>query len=524
MPSSRPRNRPASSANPPLIALEHVNVDLGGARVLHDITWSLEAGRHWAVLGANGAGKSTFLRLLRGEIWPAPVGGGVRRYCLDGTLTESPIGVRLHVALVSAEQQTRYMRTDWQMKCWQVAFTGLFDGDLIYHHPQPEQLEQVRTSMAALEIEALWDADFHKLSQGQLRRVLIARALVRRPRVLICDEIGVGLDRASRHTLLGTVERAAYGGVQILMTSHRREELLDVITDQLELVGGRLSSGKGSGKSSGKSAEIEVRDSKFEVRSAEISAEMEVRDSEFEVRSAEISARTNTLDSKVQTSNFLLDLQNVTVALDEGATVVLRDVTWRMNEGEHWMLLGDNGAGKTSLLRLIMGDLWPAEGGCIHRFGERGFTDVWKIKRQIGYVSQELQARYHHDITARQVVGTGFTASVGWLSRLELEQEQRVDEVLAELGLTALAERSLQQMSYGQVRKVLVARALVHRPRLLILDEVFDGLDAHFRAELRTLFERLSATTGILLVSHHDDDTLPCITHRLRIEGGRKTQ
>ncbi|MCX6020053.1 MAG: ATP-binding cassette domain-containing protein [Chloroflexi bacterium] len=506
MPSSRPRNRPASSANPPLIALEHVNVDLGGARVLHDITWSLEAGRHWAVLGANGAGKSTFLRLLRGEIWPAPVGGGVRRYCLDGTLTESPIGVRLHVALVSAEQQTRYMRTDWQMKCWQVAFTGLFDGDLIYHHPQPEQLEQVRTSMAALEIEALWDADFHKLSQGQLRRVLIARALVRRPRVLICDEIGVGLDRASRHTLLGTVERAAYGGVQILMTSHRREELLDVITDQLELVGGRLSSGKGSGKSSGKSAEIEVRDS------------------EFKVRSAEISARTNTLDSKVQTSNFLLDLQNVTVALDEGATVVLRDVTWRMNEGEHWMLLGDNGAGKTSLLRLIMGDLWPAEGGCIHRFGERGFTDVWKIKRQIGYVSQELQARYHHDITARQVVGTGFTASVGWLSRLEQEQEQRVDEVLAELGLTALAERSLQQMSYGQVRKVLVARALVHRPRLLILDEVFDGLDAHFRAELRTLFERLSATTGILLVSHHDDDTLPCITHRLRIEGGRKTQ
>jgi len=173
MPPRLKRKRP--STPPPLIELEHVNVDLNGVRVLHDITWSLEAGRHWAVLGANGAGKSTFLRLLRGEIWPAPVDGGVRRYCLDDKATESPIGVRLKIALVSAEQQTRYMRTDWQLKVWQVVFTGLFDGDLVYHHPTDEQLAQVRTTLTALDIAALWDADFHKLSQGQLRRVLIAR-------------------------------------------------------------------------------------------------------------------------------------------------------------------------------------------------------------------------------------------------------------------------------------------------------------------------------------------------------------
>ena len=78
-------------------------------------------------------------------------------------------------------------------------------------------------------------------------------------------------------------------------------------------------------------------------------------------------------------------------------------------------------------------------------------------------------------------------------------------------------------MSYGQVRKVLVARALVHQPRLLILDEVFDGLDAHFRAELIALFERLSQTTSIILVSHHDGDALPCITHRMTVADGRAT-
>jgi molybdate transport system ATP-binding protein len=476
-----------------LIALEHVNVDLNGTRVLHDITWSLEPGRHWAVLGANGAGKSTFLRLLRGEIWPAPIDGGRRTYCLDGTPTESPIGVRMHIALVSAEQQTRYMRTEWQMKCWQVAFTGLFDGDLVYHHPTTEQLEQVRRTLRTLDIEHLWDADFHKLSQGQLRRVLIARALVRRPKVLICDEIGVGLDRSSRSALLSTVERAVHDGAQLLMTSHRREELLDVITDQLELSGGRTCA-------------THLHDP------IASSAPAPVRE----------NAYANTA-APAELDDFILDLQNVTVALDEGATIVLRNVDWRINRGQHWMLLGDNGAGKTSLLRLIMGDLWPAAGGRIDRFGARGFADVWQIKRRIGYVSHELQARYHHDITARQVVGTGFTASVGWLSRLDPDQERRVDEVLADLGLTPLADRSLQHMSYGQVRKVLVARALVHQPRLLILDEVFDGLDAQFRAELIALFERLSQTTSIILVSHHDGDALPCITHRMTVADGRAT-
>lgn len=476
-----------------LIALEHVNVDLNGTRVLHDITWSLEPGRHWAVLGANGAGKSTFLRFLRGEIWPAPIDGGRRTYCLDGTPTESPIGVRMHIALVSAEQQTRYMRTEWQMKCWQVAFTGLFDGDLVYHHPTTEQLEQVRRTLRTLDIEHLWDADFHKLSQGQLRRVLIARALVRRPKVLICDEIGVGLDRSSRSALLSTVERAVHDGAQLLMTSHRREELLDVITDQLELSGGRTCA-------------THLHDP------IASSAPAPVRE----------NAYANTV-APAELDDFILDLQNVTVALDEGATIVLRNVDWRINRGQHWMLLGDNGAGKTSLLRLIMGDLWPAAGGRIDRFGARGFADVWQIKRRIGYVSHELQARYHHDITARQVVGTGFTASVGWLSRLDPDQERRVDEVLADLGLTPLADRSLQHMSYGQVRKVLVARALVHQPRLLILDEVFDGLDAQFRAELIALFERLSQTTSIILVSHHDGDALPCITHRMTVADGRTT-
>jgi molybdate transport system ATP-binding protein len=478
-----------------LVSLQHVNVDLNGRRVLHDVTWALERGAHWAVLGPNGAGKSTFLRLVRGEVWPAPVAGGRRVYAFDGEPSESPIGVKQKIALVSAEQQTRYMRTEWHMRVWQVVLTGLTDSDLIYQHPTPEQLAYVDAILAELDITDLREADFHKLSQGQLRKALIARALVRKPPVLICDEIGVGLDARTRHELFDVIARAVDGGTQLLMTSHRREELLPAIDNRADIVDGRVTCSPMGTARAPAAPRVAVQSP------------------------AATSARNvSTTDPG---GSFVLDIRNATVALDEGATVILRDVTWRIDRGEHWRITGDNGAGKTTLLKLIMGDLWPAHGGSIDRFGERGFRDVWAIKRRIGYVSQELQARYHHDLTARQVVGTGFNASVGWLSTLTPEQNDRVDEALAALGIAHLAGRNLQQMSYGQARKVLVARAIVNDPVLLILDEVFDGLDAQFRADLAARFEHMATHTTLLLVSHFDGDRLPCITHTLQTEDGR---
>ncbi len=201
--------------------------------------------------------------------------------------------------------------------------------------------------------------------------------------------------------------------------------------------------------------------------------------------------------------------------------MVLSDVTWRMNKGEHWMIVGDNGVGKSTLLKLILGELWPAQGGHIERFGRSDFKNVWAIKKRIGYVSAELQTRYCVDLNTEQVIASGFFASIGWLQPINKTQQRRVHEMIELFGLQQLAKRSILEMSYGQARKVLVARALVNSPRLLILDEVFDGLDVHFRAELAQIIESVSARTGIILVSHHEADCLACITHRMVIEQGR---
>ena len=469
---------------------------LNGHRVLHDLNWTLRRGENWAVLGSNGAGKSTFLRLLRGEVWPAPVDGGRRIYSWNGQPTESAIGVKRRMMLVSAELQQRYARQhEWQMTARDVVFTGLFDSELMWHRPTRAQLKQVEATMAAVGIAELIDAKFNKLSQGQLRKVLIARAIIGQPDVLILDEVGVGLDKQSRLQLLDFVQKVAEAGTQILCTTHRKDELIAAISHVMELKAGRIVAS--GAREDGKTTDDGRRTTATQWTSVP------------------------GLPSPVSAPS-LIDIQHADVALDEGSKVVLHDVTWRMNAGENWMILGDNGVGKSTLLKLILGELWPARGGTIQRFGKKDFRNVWEIKKQIGYVSADFQTRYYVDLPAEKVIASGFFASVGWLQPTTKAQDRRVQDVIEQFGLQALAKRSILQMSYGQARKVLAARAVVNKPKLVILDEVFDGLDAQFRATLGEMFEQIAANgTGLILVSHHDADLLPCITHRMKIVDGR---
>jgi molybdate transport system ATP-binding protein len=490
-----------------LIRLERVNVALNGRRVLHDLSWALRRGEHWAVLGPNGAGKSTFLRLLRGEIWPAPVDGGSRYYYFDGRPTASPIGAPQRIALVGAEQQQRYLRlhTRWDaqpMQVRDVVFTGLLGGEQVTRRPTRSELMRVARAMDALGIQALADAPLHRLSQGQLRKVLIARALVGDPDVLILDEVGVGLDARSRHELLEAIQRLAAQGTQLLITTHRRDEIIPAITHVMELKEGRI---------------VWLGRREALVASARRRSRLATWQALDDAAIARRAAARPPL---------LINIVNADVATADGDALILRGVTWRVNPGEHWAILGDNGAGKSTLLRLILGELWPAHGGRIERFVDRPddrqrASSVWEAKQRIGYVSCEFQARYSADLTTAQVVASGFFASVGWLQPLSRAQKQRVREVLALFGLLPLARRSILELSYGQARKVLIARALVNAPRLLILDEVFDGLDAEARAELAGVFQQIAAQTSVLLVTHHAEDILPFITHRLVIDGGR---
>jgi molybdate transport system ATP-binding protein len=411
------------------------------------------------------------------------------------------------MALVSAEQQQRYLRvhTRWDaqpMQARDVVFTGLLGSECVTRRPTRAEQARVAQAMDALGIQALADALIDRLSQGQLRKVLIARALVGDPDVLILDEVGVGLDARSRNDLYAAIQRMAAQGIQLLITTHRRDEIIPAITHVMELTAGRIT---WLGRREALNAPARHRQGPVNWRTLD---------------PATIAQRA------AAPPPFLVNIVRADVATANGDAPVLRGVTWRINPGEHWAILGDNGAGKSTLLRLILGELWPAHGGAIARFADQAADQartlsVWEVKRRIGYVSCEFQARYYADLTAAQVVASGFFASVGWLQPLSRAQKQRVRETLDLFNLLPLADRSILEMSYGQARKVLIARALVNAPRLLILDEVFDGLDAQARAELAGILQQLASQTSVLLVTHHAEDILPFITHRLVLDGGR---
>ena len=218
----------------------------------------------------------------------------------------------------------------------------------------------------------------------------------------------------------------------------------------------------------------------------------------------------------------LIALEHADVWL--GTRHVLRDVSWRLEPEQHWLVTGANGSGKSTFLRLLHGQLRPALGSEIHWPALGDPRNVWELRKRIAWLSPELQAAYRYPSTVRACVASGFESSIGQTRALMPMETARVDELLVELELTELADRALRTLSYGQTRRALIARALVNRPRVLLLDEPWEGLDTPM-AELlnRTLAAVTHERTQLVCASHltaHRGH----FTHELVLEAGRVTR
>ncbi|MGC9330054.1 MAG: ABC transporter ATP-binding protein, partial [Candidatus Hinthialibacter sp.] len=230
------------AANPKsLIHLNNLNVVLGGRRILSEITWTLNAGENWAFLGANGSGKTTLIRLIRGEIWPSPGSRGSRVYRLNGEAQSAPIGVRKLMPIVSADLQDLYNRNRWNLKCEDVIYTGLTDSVWLFQPPNAAQQDEAEAIMKMLGVEHLRKRSFLELSRGEARKILIARAMITHPPILVLDEFCNGLDASTRKTMFSYLENAALSGTQIVYVTHRLDELPPSITHILYLEDGRIA-------------------------------------------------------------------------------------------------------------------------------------------------------------------------------------------------------------------------------------------------------------------------------------------
>ena len=216
-------------------------------------------------------------------------------------------------------------------------------------------------------------------------------------------------------------------------------------------------------------------------------------------------------------------MQNVSVSYN--GTQVLERVNWTVQEGERWALLGPNGAGKTTLLSLILADNPQAYANDITLFGRRRGSgeSIWEIKQKIGWVAPELQLYYRKSATCLDVVCSGFLDSVGLYRQCSAGQREAALSWMRRLSLSERAETPLEQVSEGEQRLVLIARALVKGPALLVLDEPCQGLDAGNRDRVLQAINWVGSRpeTSMIYVTHRADELPPSITHVLRLNEGR---
>jgi molybdate transport system ATP-binding protein len=224
--------------------------------------------------------------------------------------------------------------------------------------------------------------------------------------------------------------------------------------------------------------------------------------------------------SNPQSGPPIIELRNVNVAYEHP---ILREVSWTVRAGERWAVLGPNGSGKSTLLSLLCGDHPQAYSNDIRLFGrQRGSGEsIWEIKHNIGLVSPELHLYFSEPLTAARTAATGFFDVLTGRPTTPT-QDSIVRELFDHFGISALLDRPFARLSTGEQRLVLLIRALVKAPPLLILDEPFQGLDGQLIARLRDwLDRRLRPEQTLLFVSHYAEEIPQTVTRRLRLAEGR---
>jgi len=480
------------------VTLHDVSATQGGLTVLSGLTWQLAPGEAWLLTGPNGGGKSSFLGLLRGDLSPM---SGTRRYVLEGQERVSAVRARRLFPLVSPVQEAWFLTRDWVQTVRDVLLAGAEGEMLNLSEPDDAALARLREVAALTGLEPLLERDFRTLSHGQRRRALLGRALmpgavttgagmtgagVGWPAALLLDEFTDGLSAQARAELKAVLEAVAAQGVALVLATHRPEEAPALPWKHLRIESGRaVQTGF-----------------PFTVQAG------------LQAAPAPVVLQND----PSQSAPLLVGLENASVY--RNGSLALGPIDWAWREGQHWLVTGENGAGKSTLARLVAGEFHPALGGRVVRpFLRRDLLS--ERRRAIGVVGAELSIRQRQSWTGEQLVGSAFAGTEGFSGELTPAQQEQVSEVAARLGVADLLPRPADTLSQGQLGRLLLARAMVHRPRLLILDEALNFLDGPAQRQVFALLPALMAAgTHLLVIAHRPEDAPPGLTHHLHLSAG----
>ena len=448
------------------------------------INLKLFRGENWLVYGLNGSGKSILAKTL------------MKSYqSLCGTITHNLPGNdwnRITSNMAHLSFNSQYGGSDEGM-CYQMRWNqGLLDDSL----PKVKDvlsLSKLPGSFSHLKLENLMERYIISLSSGEFRRFQIAQMLCTGARIIIIENPYIGLDEQNRAIVAELLqELVKISGVQLILLESRLPENLSLFSHIVLIEDGRVE-------------KYPLKEGLAAIKTADVATAAKDYSTAHSVTA--------------ECGKELLKLQNVSIRY--GNRTILKDLSWSLKAGEKWALTGRNGSGKSTLLSLICADNPQAYSCNITLFGRKRGTgeSIWDIKRNIGYLSPEMYKSYRKPLPVENIVASGLFDTIGLYVEPKEEHLQRVERWMELFNLSRFRGTNYMHLSDGWQRMVLLARAFVKNPPLLILDEPFHGLDNKNRTLAAEIIESWcrQPEKSLIMVSHYKEDFPKSITHTLNL-------
>lgn len=466
-------------------------------RLNEPVDLSLGADEQIAIVGPNGGGKSLLVDMLMGKY---PLREGKIDYDFAPAASQSVCDNVKYIAFrdtYGSADTNYYYQQRWNA------------------HDQ-EEVPTVRSLLGAaatagictdlfrlFDFDSLLDKKVILLSSGELRKFQLIKALMTHPRVLIMDNPFIGLDVAARQLLLSVLEQLAKTGeVQLVLVLSILDDIPSFISHVVPVNQLRVCP----------KMECEAYLKAFQQEDVPVSF-------------TALQHRILHLPSTAETFESEEVVKMNKVCIRYGDRLILNELDWTIRQGEKWALSGENGSGKSTLLSLVCADN-PQSYACdIRLFGRKRGTgeSIWEIKKHIGYVSPEMHRSYLKNLPVIDIVASGLHDSIGLYKRPQSSQMAVCEWWMEVFGIAHLRDKSFLQISSGEQRLALLARAFVKDPELLILDEPLHGLDTYNRRRVKMIVEAFCQRKNktLIMVTHYEEE-LPCVvTHRLFLKKNR---